>query len=82
MWTAENNRLSQKFHFQHFKEAFAFMTEVALIAESMNHHPDWRNVYNIVEFKLQTHDVGGITELDYKLANEIDKVYIKYSKTE
>ena len=75
MWTEENNQMKRTFKFGNFIEAFAFMTKVALIAEKMNHHPDWRNVYNTVEFSLYTHDHGNkITERDKKLAAEIDKI--------
>ena len=75
MWTEEKNQLKKAFKFKNFSEAFAFMTRVALIAEKMNHHPDWRNVYNTVEICLYTHDAGDIiTEKDRKLAEEIDKL--------
>jgi len=58
--------------FADFKEAFAFMTRVALKAEQMNHHPEWFNVYNRVEIVLSTHDAGGLTEKDVTLARFID----------
>lgn len=75
MWTEENNSLKQTFTFKDFSEAFAFMTRVALIAEKMNHHPNWNNVWNKVEITLNTHDAGDIvTEKDRKLAAEIDKL--------
>lgn len=73
MWTETNNQLYKKFEFNNFSEAFAFMTRVALIAEKMNHHPLWTNVYNKVEIWLSTHDAGNIvTEKDRKLADKID----------
>ncbi len=73
MWTETNNQLYRKFEFNNFSEAFAFMTRVALIAEKMNHHPLWTNVYNKVEIWLSTHDAGNIvTEKDKKLADKID----------
>ncbi|MFT4019275.1 4a-hydroxytetrahydrobiopterin dehydratase [Terrimonas sp.] len=73
MWTEKNNQLYRKFEFKDFSEAFAFMTRVALIAEKMNHHPLWTNVYNKVEIWLSTHDAGNIvTEKDRKLADKID----------
>ena len=76
MWTEKKNKLCRKFTFKDFSEAFSFMTRVALIAEKMNHHPYWINVYNTVEFRLSTHDAGDIvTEKDRKLAASIDKVY-------
>ena len=75
MWKEENNKLSRTFKFKNFSEAFAFMTRVAFIAEKMNHHPDWKNVYNTVEISLNTHDAGNtITEKDRKLAEAIDKL--------
>ncbi len=73
MWEEKNNRLSRTFIFRNFIEAFSFMTKVALVAEKMNHHPYWTNVYNKVEIHLSTHDEGDIvTEKDRKLAREID----------
>ena len=82
MWTEQNNSLKATIKFRDFKEAFAFMTEVALYAESMNHHPEWSNVYNTVEISLCTHDAGDIvTQKDRDLAAIISKVYKKYSIT-
>lgn len=75
MWTEENNALRKTFKFKNFSEAFAFMTRVALLAEKMNHHPEWKNVFNTVEIMLYTGDAGNIvTEKDRKLASEIDKI--------
>lgn len=75
MWTSENNRLTRTFVFENFVQAFAFMTKVALVAEKMNHHPYWINVYNRVEIQLSTHDAGDvITEKDKLLAEAIDKI--------
>jgi 4a-hydroxytetrahydrobiopterin dehydratase len=73
MWKEENNGLKKTFKFKDFKEAFGFMTRVALIAEKMDHHPNWSNVYNTVTIELSTHDAGNtVTELDKKLAHAID----------
>jgi 4a-hydroxytetrahydrobiopterin dehydratase len=73
MWQEKNNTLYKKFSFSNFIEAFAFMTKVAIVAEKMNHHPNWSNVYNTVEISLSTHDAGDIvTEKDYELAKAID----------
>ena len=81
MWTEKNNALNATLKFKDFTEAFAFMTEVAFHAEKMNHHPNWSNVYNTVEIKLNTHDAGNtVTEKDRKLAAAIDKVYKKFEK--
>lgn len=60
--------------FADFRAAFAFMTQVALVAEKMDHHPDWSNVYNRVEIQLSTHDAGGVTERDLKLARAIEDI--------
>ena len=77
MWKEENNKLTQTFKFENFVEAFGFMTKVALVAEKMSHHPEWKNVYNKVEITLTTHDEGNtITEKDRKLAKAIDELYI------
>lgn len=72
-WQETNNTLYRKFEFKDFSEAFAFMTRVAMIAEKMNHHPKWTNVWNTVEVWLSTHDAGDIvTDKDKKLADKID----------
>lgn len=75
MWEEIENRLYKQFTFANFSEAFAFMTRVAFLAETMNHHPYWSNVYNKVEIWLNTHDKGNmVTEKDHALANAIDKI--------
>ena len=75
MWQEEQNKLYRKFEFKNFSEAFAFMTRVALSAEKMDHHPEWKNVYNTVEIWLSTHDAGDIvTEKDHKLAKKIVEI--------
>ncbi|CAM3613227.1 4a-hydroxytetrahydrobiopterin dehydratase [Flavobacterium gelidilacus] len=75
MWKEENNTLTQTFKFKNFVEAFGFMSKVALVAEKMSHHPEWKNVYNTVEIILTTHDEGNtITEKDRKLAKSIDEI--------
>ncbi|MBX2928771.1 MAG: 4a-hydroxytetrahydrobiopterin dehydratase [Saprospiraceae bacterium] len=80
MWTENNNRLSAKFKFKDFSQAFAFMTEVAFLAEKQNHHPDWSNVWNTVEIHLNTHDAGNIvTDRDRRLAKSIEEVYQRYN---
>lgn len=79
MWKEENNKLKAELKFVDFKQAFAFMTEVALHVESMNHHPEWSNVYNTVHISLCTHDAGDVvTEKDRKLAEVITSVFKKY----
>jgi 4a-hydroxytetrahydrobiopterin dehydratase len=75
MWKEENNKLYRKIVFKNFSEAFAFMVQVAIEAEKMDHHPEWKNVYNTVEIWLTTHTAGDIvTEKDRKLAQQIDKL--------
>jgi 4a-hydroxytetrahydrobiopterin dehydratase len=75
VWEESNNKLYKKFQFKNFNEAFAFMTRVALVAEKMDHHPEWKNVWNTVEVWLSTHDAGDIvTEKDRKLADKIDSL--------
>ena len=75
MWKEEDNRLKRSFQFKDFVEAFGFMTKVAILAEKMDHHPFWTNVYNNVEIELSTHDAGDIvTERDHKLAAAIDQL--------
>ena len=71
-WELKDEKLQKSFKFTNFVEAFGFMTRIALEAERMNHHPEWSNVYNNVIIKLSTHDAGGITDHDIKLAKIID----------
>jgi 4a-hydroxytetrahydrobiopterin dehydratase len=76
MWTETDNKLNKQFVFKDFISAFGFMTKVALIAEKMNHHPDWENEYNKVFIHLSTHDAGNIvTSKDHDLAAAIDLAY-------
>ena len=73
MWKETNNALEQTFKFKNFSEAFAFMARVALIAEKLDHHPDWSNTYNKVTIRLQTHSDGNVvTALDHKFAQMVD----------
>ena len=75
MWKEEDNKLKKSFKFEDFQEAFAFMTRVAFLAESQQHHPNWSNVYNTVDIELTTHDSGNkVTDKDRKLAKAIDKI--------
>ena len=71
---AGRDAIAKKFVFKDFNQAFGFMTRAALIAEKMDHHPEWFNVYKTVEVTLSTHDAGGVTELDFKLAGEMDRL--------
>lgn len=75
MWTEQDNKLSRTFEFKDFVEAFGFMTKVAILAEKMDHHPNWSNVYNTVVIQLCTHDAGNIvTDRDRQLAQAIDQL--------
>ncbi|WP_265569414.1 4a-hydroxytetrahydrobiopterin dehydratase [Sphingomicrobium nitratireducens] len=71
-WTEEDGALTRSFTFADFSEAFAFLTRVAMVAEKMDHHPEFTSVWNRVDFRLTSHDAGGITERDIRLAHEID----------
>jgi 4a-hydroxytetrahydrobiopterin dehydratase len=73
-WVVENDKLHKEFLFSNFIEAFGFMTKAAIIAEGMNHHPEWFNVYKKVIIDLTTHEAGGITELDFQLALEVERL--------
>ena len=73
-WIRVDNSLRRELTFSSFVDAFSFMTAAALVAESMNHHPEWTNVYNRVTILLSTHDAGGITGLDIALARKIEEI--------
>ena len=72
LWELDDGKLSKEFRFKTFVRAFGFMSQVAIVAEKLNHHPEWSNVYNRVQVQLTTHDVGGLTELDFKLAKKME----------
>jgi len=73
-WELVEGKLRRRFTFGDFVEAFRFMTALALVAEKLDHHPDWSNVYNRVTIELVTHDAGGLTELDFELAQAADRL--------
>jgi 4a-hydroxytetrahydrobiopterin dehydratase len=75
-WSDVSGRdaITKKFTFKNFNEAFGFMSRAALVAEKMDHHPEWSNVYKTVDVTLSTHDAGGLTDLDIKLAEAMDKI--------
>lgn len=73
-WSLEDGKLHRSFRFDDFVTAFGFMTRVALVAEVMGHHPEWFNVYNTVNVDLITHDAGGISDLDFQLADRMNSL--------
>jgi len=74
-WEINSGEILREFNFINFIEAFSFMTKIALICEKYNHHPNWENVYSKVIIRFNTHDLGGITNLDQTLASEINKIF-------
>jgi 4a-hydroxytetrahydrobiopterin dehydratase len=73
-WKKYENHLEKEFVFTDFREAMSIMVRISYIAEEMNHHPEWSNVYNKLNIKLTTHDTGGISEKDYELGRRIDEL--------
>jgi len=76
-WTLQGERIVKDFKFKDFREAFSAMCRIAFECEAQNHHPDWGNVYNSLTISLYTHDAGGVTSKDFKLAKSIEKVLEK-----
>ncbi|MCC4212332.1 4a-hydroxytetrahydrobiopterin dehydratase [Leeuwenhoekiella parthenopeia] len=73
-WEYKDNSIHTSLEFENFKEAFSMMTRIAFEAENQQHHPEWTNVYNTLNISLSTHDAGGVTEKDFKLALAIEKL--------
>jgi 4a-hydroxytetrahydrobiopterin dehydratase len=73
-WELQEKKISKAFKFKDFVEAFGFMTQVAMLAEKQDHHPEWSNVYNKVNITLTTHEAGGLTDRDFRLANDIERL--------
>ncbi len=73
-WTFSNDGIEKTFQFKNFIEAWGFMSQVAILAEKANHHPEWSNVYNKVVIRLSTHDAGGLTDKDFDLAGKIEGI--------
>ena len=73
-WVIQDEKLHKEFQFSSFIEAFGFMTQLALVAESMNHHPEWFNVYNRVVIDLMPHDARGVSNLDFELASKANNL--------
>ena len=67
--------ITKKYKFKNFESAFAWMTEIALYAEKIDHHPEWFNVYNNVDVTLSTHDAGGVTDLDFDMAGKMNTIF-------
>ena len=78
-WSLKESCIAREFQCENFVEAFSFMSAVALLAERMNHHPNWENVYNKVNIELSTHDLGGLSDSDFDLAEEIDSIFKRFS---
>lgn len=78
-WELQGHSLQKTFRFKDFRTAFAFMTRIAEAAETLNHHPEWRNIYNQVQVVLSTHDVGGITRLDFDLAEAMEAAAVEHA---
>lgn len=79
-WELRNDKLFREFVFADFKAAFAFMTECAAVADEMDHHPEWTNVYNRVSVYLMTHSVDGISDLDFELARDMARIALHHQK--
>ncbi len=73
-WSLAGGKLRREFVFRDFSEAFGFMARAALVAEKLDHHPDWSNAWNRVTVELSTHDAGGITALDFELAGAMNRI--------
>ena len=73
-WDYFDNALHAEFEFDNFKNCMSAVMRIAFECEKLNHHPDWSNVYNLLKIKLTTHDAGGVTELDFKLAKSIEEI--------
>ena len=80
-WSVVDGKLCKTFRFDDFVAAFGWMTRIALVAEKLDHHPDWKNVYRTVEIALWTHDAGGVTELDFRLAQAMNDEWGRSSKS-
>lgn len=80
-WSLVDDRdaIHRGFRFADFRQAFGFMAQVALLAEKMDHHPEWKNVWNSVDVTLSTHDAGGLTELDLRLARAMDRIAARFA---
>ena len=73
-WVYDNDAIHAEFEFENFKDCFSAMSRIAFECEFLNHHPDWSNVYNILKISISTHEAGGVTEKDFKLAEAIEAI--------
>ena len=73
-WDYYDEAIHAEFEFDNFKDCFSAMSRIAFECEALNHHPDWSNVYNVLTISLSTHSAGGVTEMDFKLAEAIEKI--------
>ena len=73
-WDYYDNAIHAEFEFENFKDCFSAMSRIAFECEALNHHPDWSNVYNVLKISLSTHDEGGVTKFDFKLADAIEAI--------
>ncbi|WP_417876889.1 4a-hydroxytetrahydrobiopterin dehydratase [Winogradskyella sediminis] len=73
-WDYYNNAIHSEFEFDNFKDCFSVMSRIAFECEAQNHHPNWSNVYNVLKISLSTHDVGGVSQKDFKLAEAIENI--------
>ena len=76
-WSYKDGKLQRQFTFKDFVQAWGFMSSCALVAEAMNHHPDWKNVWNRVDVELSTHDAGGVTKNDLELAQRMNQIFVR-----
>ncbi|MCI4679792.1 4a-hydroxytetrahydrobiopterin dehydratase [Rhodoblastus acidophilus] len=75
-WRGDDRRMTKVFEFDNFAQALAFMVEVGLYCERVDHHPEWKNIYNKIWVELSTHDAGGVTEKDLALAGHMDRIFL------
>ena len=80
-WVIENNKLVRQFKFKDFQETFMFMEKIAVLAEELRHHPQWTNTYNKLEIMLWTHEINGLSNLDFKMAKKINQIFDNSKKT-
>ena len=81
-WVIENNKLVRQFKFKDFQETFMFMEKIAVLAEELRHHPQWTNTYNKLEIMLWTHEINGLSNLDFKMAKKINQIFDNSKKTQ